>query len=777
MSRSLVIAGLLLATWSSSIAHAQLEPAELRIVSTAGVGGRFGRPLCEDGVTIAPVDEMAYLDTLAAEAHEVDAPLLIDAGGLVVPHGVARFATEYDTEALAELVQALGYRAIAFGHRELATSRKTLVPLLRAIQARGVPVLASNLRCEGAAGMLCDVVHDATDELMLFERPGRAPIALAAFIDPTALEHVAPDRREGLSVAAIADALPAAVDRARALGATAFVAIVDLDVHHALELTHELPEDRRPEMLVLGRTGDEVLFARPPTVHPAIVVAPRNGAVEAIIRPSVGPLPRQVVARPMTVRERLDTHPVEDFLERIGPRYCHAWGHALSGGTLTTPLDHDGFAELVANLMRLVAGADVAILNRAAVSRSFEGVEDRALTESDVHLALPFDEPLVYADVDRDWLEHLMDRAGPSDLVTPGLAFDDDSDDSDDEEEGDIRVRGRSPVTRATYRIVTLRFLALGGDGSLPDLPPQAYHPLTLGDDEDDVETLRQMVRRLLASRSSVDPRDRVRSIDGRAEWILRGAVDGTFSGSSVTNPANFDAALLSRSSTLTLGIDVELHADADAPDFTWENGGTLSYRTQWTQSTAPGVSGAFTEAVDQLQLRSLFGYRGLRGRNSAFYVPDPYVEVFTETELTRPDSRNWHWLLFRPTVGARFPLADVLSVKLQAGLQSQLLSPTPTPQFGVGGVLTLTEWYLLRDGSRGVRLAGTADYFIADLGNTNAWQLRTTFDAAIDLIGPLALTLGVQVYAQEERDRAFGAAVDATAGIRLASLGRVIGP
>ena len=192
------------------------------------------------------------------------------------------------------------------------------------------------------------------------------------------------------------------------------------------------------------------------------------------------------------------------------------------------------------------------------------------------------------------------------------------------------------------------------------------------------------------------------------------------------------------------------------------------------TAARAPG--GLYEDRGSEL-LRSLGAWRGLREAPSQWYVPDPYVEIFLESELTVPAERDWHWMLFRPTIGARFPLADVLDLKLSTGVQAQLLDPMAEAEFGVGAVVQLRPWDLARIEQRHVTLQGLVDWFLVDLGDQNRWQLRGSMDAAFDLAGPLALTLGVRLYMQQERAQQLGIALDATAGLRLGWLGRAVGP
>jgi hypothetical protein len=536
------------------------------------------------------------------------------------------------------------------------------------------------------------------------------------------------------------------------------VAVLAVAGPHALQIARELPEDGRPDLVLLASTGD-LLFARPASVVPAIAASPQGDALEVMVRE--GPLRAgyEMVAQPLGGRGIDAATPVLEFLDRVGPAYCAQWGRTLEGGHLEREIDARGMAELVARILLESADADVAIVDGGSIDDTWRPARRDALTASDVYLAIQQDEPLVIAEVSARWLTELAGRAEEHDLVLAGLTW----------ENGAARVRGRPLQSRARYRAVTARMLSRSG--ILPKLPEDArWEPIERA-------TLRSVVLERLRAPRDRDPRDRLRDPREAPEWIVRGDVDGTFAGSSIRNPARYESALLQRGSTVALGLEVALRADANAPSWSWENQGVLRYRVQWAPSTTAGRPGSFQEAVDQIQVRSLGAWRGLRTRADDWFVPDPYLEVFVESELSQPATREWHWLLVRPTIGARFPLTPELEVKLSTGFQSQLLQPGSEAELGIGAVITLRPWEIARIEDRYLTIEALVDWFLADLGGQNRWQLRSTFDGRIDLAGPFALTVGVRLYAQQERGQEIGIALDATAGLRLGWLGRVVGP
>lgn len=762
-----------------------------RVLATAGVQGRFATPVCDDATDLAPHPSALFTYALSREARSPDAPLVLDAGGLLGTGGVVRFAAEHDPEALVELVRGLGYRVLALGATELGGDRAQLVSLARRLRSRGIPLIATNLRCEEAGRRLCEVVRDADEEPLVL-RAGQSRVAVLAMLDPEILERLEPERARGLRIDPVAEALGRTVPAARsAAEADVVVAVLGMSADRAIPLVDGLEERIRPDLVILADEGSRLLFARPVGVVPGFVTPPPTDAVEVVVREdhAVRAGVYQILAQPLGRQGLTVGEPVLDFLDAIGPVYCEVWGASLPGGRLERPLDRDGMLELVAALAREALEADVAIVNRSLLERTFRTAHERELTQSDLYVAIEHDEPLYEAFVSREWLLEVANRRGARGLATAGLTG----------TSGETRVRGRPLVARARYRVVTTRYLARQATGVLPALPSGSAWELVRAStlarwrraeerdgSVDPVMTIREVAIRGLSERRGGDARDARVSPDEMPEWLIQGFVDGTFSGSSIDNPAGYTTSQLNRASTVALGVEVNVRADATAPHWTWENLGVFRYRTQWQAGAAtmgaPRSPGAFLESVDQIQLRSTGSYRGFRstragGSSAEPWIPDPYLELFVETEVTQPSTRAFHWLLLRPTLGARFPLTNDLEVKLQLGVEGQALQPGAEADVGLGAVVTLRPWDLLRMGERRVQLQGLVDVFFSDPGDANRWQLRGSFDASLDLAGPLALTFGVRAFLQEERGAGVGFALDATAGFRVGTLERLLGP
>ena len=111
-----------------------------RVLASGGVEGRFGRPVCQHGLDIEASPSTLFTYALTRESRSPDAPMVLDTGGLLAPHGVARFAAEHDPAALATMVQDIGYRALAIRSVTLRTPNNESWSTPRIVGSTSSPV-------------------------------------------------------------------------------------------------------------------------------------------------------------------------------------------------------------------------------------------------------------------------------------------------------------------------------------------------------------------------------------------------------------------------------------------------------------------------------------------------------------------------------------------------------------------------------------------------------------------------------------------------------------
>jgi hypothetical protein len=410
-------------------------------------------------------------------------------------------------------------------------------------------------------------------------------------------------------------------------------------------------------------------------------------------------------------------------------------------------------------VIRERAEAELSIVDEGLLSRQWRPPDDDALSGVDVFFALQYDEQIVAADVPALWVEKVAKTLGPdSYLIIPGLEY--------DSVRKTTKVNGRPLELRGTYRVATLHFLAAGGAGALPPLPEgTSWEPM-----ED--AAVRSAVLEYLERPRDVDPREAIVNPSDRLEWTFRADIDARLAGTTVTNPVDeegeplYSAAQLGRNDSVTFGFTSQLRADAISRRWGWENEGIARYRTTRTNADD------YAEGDDILSVRSTLAYRRWRTENDYFYVPEPYLESYLESEFTQPDTRNYHHLYLRPTLGLRFKLTTHLRFQLGGGLSTELLDPDHEVLPGLSAQLVLMSWTVAIDvlAKRKLMTEFTFDYFLT----TQSQELRGRWDTTLDIAGPFQMVFGFQLFGRKEPNRDLGIAFDATAGLRIAWLGRV---
>jgi len=750
----------------------------MTIVATGGVSGEIATAVCDSELTLDP-SELATRDVWGGLGDDV---LVVDTGGLFARHGVSRWLAEHRPTELARLARALGYHALAVSQADLGDERALLLTRARALRRAGIPMVASNLRCSAAASDVCNALLDGSDGVPLATR-GAERVAFFAYLDPRATSRMADDRVAGLRIEPIAAALSRDVRAARARGATLVLASIDLGsgatgAAQVLELVSALDDDAKPDLVFSSEAGGNPLFARPATFRPAVVSAPYRGAVELRIRRDTITEGLDVLAIPS--EKSVTALPFAELVEHVGVDYCDALGAPLPGARLdaTRTLDAEAMATLAAGVLRERANADVAVLNLPTIDRRWHPSRNDALSASDVNVAIRYDEPLVAATVPGAWIAALAGvRAGNANLVTLGL--------EPATPALPVRVHGRPLELAASYRVVTNRFLARGGDALLPALPPGTEWEPVRG------PGVRQSVLEFLSEPRDDDPRDALVDPSQRVEWQLRAQVDLTFTGSAIRDAGDYREGPLVNARQLQFGLATQLAWNALHPRAAWENTVNTTYTLAATATTD-----GFDEGTDQILYRTSGNYRGFRDRRDALYVPDLFAEGLLRTELTKQDPRVVtlddgtmetqpvaHFLTVRFTGGLQWRLRPQLRVRALGGLEllDALDDDLRVALGGYGAQLIVDPWILLGAAPRTLTAQLTVDWFASDPGGRNRHLVQGLFDVKIQLTQLFALSFNVTFYGLKTRvlvderyeSRPFAFAFQTNAGLRVSFVGR----
>ncbi len=690
--------------------------------------GRLFEPRCDDETHWEAAEPAR---ALGAVPTDFPRPLLLGAGGLLAPHALTREVAERTPDALAEAVAKAGFGALLLDVHLLGTPSAVRDPLLAALHAQGIAILASNLVCE-AAHPLCDAVTDARDGLPTRRTPSGARVALVGLLPPSMMKKLPASQRDGLKLHDPAEVLARSVRRARRRHLDVVIALLAADPEDdpmgaARALLAALPEDGRPDVLVVGAAGGQWLFARPPTVRPALVAPPAAGLLRLNIQPAPGG-DLNVMARPVPSATRAPA-PLQALADRFGPDYCQRWARPLDV-PLPEGVEEAGALALLdraADVAREAAGAEVALLPTRLVEPNWKPLREDMLSASDLMVGLREDPQLRVATVEGAWLDGLA-KKGLSWLHARGL------------EAGDkTKVAGRTVDPNGRYTVVASLDVAdrLVTEGLTADWRP-------LGE-----TGLREMTLTRLAER----PDEPLWDPAQEPEWTLRADLQGSFAGTSVSNPGGaYDDSQVQRDETVSFGMRLDVRGGAEAPDWGWQ--GELSPRYQVVRTATSGQE----EADDLVPLRLSGRYRGLQPEEPRWYVPEPSAEVFLETEFTIPEERAWRHMLFRPTLGLQWGLTKHLSARLSAGAEGELLDPDDTLAPGVGLHLELAPWSVLSEAGRKLELSAQLDTFTREpFASTQRHTVRGELKATFDLLGPLSLGWNLSMYAVQAGDLDWG--------------------
>jgi hypothetical protein len=747
--------------------------APLVVLFHADLDGRFAAPVCDKQRISSPTYAglvAALADARAATVARAEpSPLVLLGGNWAGPDSFAAALREAPTTGanpLATLLKRPGYDAIALGHEELSLDPGTLDALLPALAAAGLPIVASNLTCDARRPVCAAIRHE-----LLIRRP-EATIGILATISPSVLAGIPAGHMAGLGLTDPLAAIRAGVTRLRAQGARLIVVMTDSprggrSLDEIDGLARRLLAGDKPDLLLAAGLADEetgrALHSLRRDGAPPIVGSPTAATGFSMVRMTEGDVEvREVPASAAHID--LETNKT---LAAAAQEFCVRAARPLAPVPARGGVSRDDFIKYVLEVMRLRAGAEIALINRELVKRAPFPIAG-TFTLGDLERALPYRAVIGAGRVQGPIVDSLIAPAlANQKLAVAGLGHG----------SAGLEVNGRPLDKTRAYRVVTIAFVAAGGDGIFA---PRAlpFTPLPGAPD------LRDEVATSLERETGAGDRDPIvdvatgfgRPAKDRPLVVLLADGELDFSATSISNPASYGDAQLTRAQQTSLKGEATLVAQIRHPIH--EGDGRFDAQYGWARTQPAGMPAVAGESVDLITAIATYTYRGLRDlrRIPRRAVPDPYARVWLESEFTQPEvtltqTRTYHHLQLTNTAGAQFTLTPQLKVRGGAGAQNELLAPA-NEGGGWHAVLeagaTLDPIAIATWGALVVKLEGLVNYDVVDPTGIRQHQLRTTGKLSVPLVPSLFFTVGLEVFAVQREGLEWGESYDTTIGLRV---------
>ncbi len=452
-------------------------------------------------------------------------------------------------------------------------------------------------------------------------------------------------------------------------------------------------------------------------------------------------------------------------LERLRQWVCARLDVPLDDEELSGEISKRDFERFVLEVMRQKTGAEVAIVNSNFFGASNEFPLKQSLTQLDLYRLMPYSDQIYVAEVRGSLLKSLLRYQADPRLSTLGLE--------------NKRVAGRIVDPVRSYKVVTVEFLAEGGDGIF-DRKKIKFQQLH------DTSMLRQTIIRHLIKKgydpdANPDPENKIRE-PSLVEF--RFDLSANAKSVNVSNPKGeaetsvYEAPQLTRNNFLGISGIVDLRLFFEIPRHHFDLHGRSRFGIV-SEEIEPGTD-EVRENEDVTTLE--FNYSGrLDSDPKAWWIPQAGGSVALETEWTVPEERNYRRALFTLGVGPSWRARGNVSVRTQLGLRRELLASETSEDpneaaLGETRMALLSSAELLRQsiGSYGIKpmvLTVRLDHSIDLSGRVrdNILKGRTQLDIPITtwLSFTGAAELYVQHRTQEAESLPLGSAFDLSLGVK----------
>jgi len=763
-------------------ASARGNDHSFQILAFGDLSGAMVPMRCAD----EPGDGPTYAHLLATAAAEREAAptLMVLAGGLLGDDPFSRYlATRgaWATRRLDELLGMAELDAAVPGVGEFALPGGHSIPLLSQLSSGAVPYGALNLACPEEDAPLCSAL---VERGLRVRAVGDLRVAVISLVGPATLQFADPRNTDHRAVLDPVKVASEAAARIRATGsADLVVALVNLDREQespaaAVAFARAVSG---VDLVVAGlgrnlagRAGLDVIRFDGGRRF-LVGVAP---GVEALTRIHIRAAPVDTGPRLRSVAvHRVDTsavHPTATaahLLFQTVSEFCAVSMRPLLSGRLEEPITAWRFLRYVMEIARREVGADLTVFTSDTLWADPAERLEGAITAEDLNRMFPLWE-LAALEVKGATLKAFLlstsqstDKPSPNGIEVLGARI-----------EGPttarkVTVNGRLIDDGRWYRIVTTRYLALGGRGALSALLPEA-RPVPV----DETFFIRELVRRFLdrdrprrlGKNTPIRPDEEFRDLWDLPRWDLSGAAAFSFNQIHIdkTEDAAYDDPQLSRAELLGLSGDLSTRAVLSNRVMLWSN----LLQLQYGETSTGG--GGLQETRDLITLESAGSWTWLRNRytGGTAWIPVPMLKGKVESEFTPAAGATRHHLEGTATLGPQWIFSDQASAFVGYGLRNELTDPADPIHQGLEFGYALTRVPLLRTktGAPILEVESRFELFWSDLGARDKLKGLGAAALHVALLDWLRFTVTMNAFVYKERGSNVAWALDNAAGLSL---------
>jgi 2',3'-cyclic-nucleotide 2'-phosphodiesterase (5'-nucleotidase family) len=754
------------------------EREDIVVLFTTDLYGRFSEVTCgqpEPPADFANLVSAVFTVRRAMYEKGRPLPLVLNGGDNIGPHAFGRFVLskgQPGARMLAGWLRAVDYGLVALGNQDFYAAPDRLRAYLEAGVDAGLVFSAANLDCESKEEGLCPFIGAGPKRYRMFERGG-LKIAVFSVIHGNLAEDVPPANLKGIKVAdPIKRAKQVAAD-AREDGADLVFALSHLDhsetsPRHALELARSLPG---VDLIIANgfttREGERgigvIRFAdgATPIVGSDLFGQHLGIAFLKVKRKDNGWRVESLDAAEMDPSVVLPEPVIRGELADLRKSYCADWDKPVGGGKLQKPMSAEEFEKYLMEIMRHQTKSELAFINRGLVNPRTVFPMEGSITRHDFFSGLPHRNEVYTFDLSVDELTKLCvamaqekGATGEIRLLHRGLECGD-----------SIKVNGRALESGESYTAVTVEYLAKGMLGYFKDQTKKmkVFRP----DAEADAPVLGELARDFLSGPRFTGERPEpigleVNFVDlaDRLRWMFEGMLNFNLADTRIDNAPAYQESQLTRDEFIALKGEVRGKAGASSSFHAFY----AELLTKYAKSSTNDAD--FVESEDLTTFNLLYKLNALRTEKSGWYVPALYVEGKAETEITKPDERDYHHLELTGTLGARFTLLATLEAKIGAGVRHEVLDEKADPVFGLdlGYELVRTDLFSLMGSP--FQCESKFSAFLGDIGRTNTLKGQWTNRVYFALVGPIFFTVTHDLFFYRYSSWDYGLASDLTIGL-----------
>ncbi|MBN2695492.1 hypothetical protein JXR93_12590 [bacterium] len=643
------------------------ESQKIPILYWSDFGGKY-IDFSNDKINyIEKLKTIEYLQNIYPIEHQSEKSLFFHNGSFFFPDSSARYILNQEggVDIILSLLKKSGADIYSFHRKDFYTPYSLLQKISNSIESYQLKFLISNLNCSNLENPICKMKDNLEYKVV---NSGGIKIAVFSFVDVDVLNKVSIKTAEGISLISPETIIEKNLSKLKEENIESIFVISSIDWKNNQERADFLKKFPQISLMIDSESDMKIEES---FRHKTIVVGKNRDIDDPLLiigekRDSDSKIDFYTIS----YQKKGSYSPFDNIFNEKLEKFREKYFSSDLGVHLSKEMSFKKSLNFILDFLKTEVKTEVIVVNKEMfINENSKLFPIKAVDSSFMQKMIRFNEPLYTIEITGKELESWIKKYKSNEnLIFYGVSGKD-----------SLLIDDFPFVKERVYRVTMSRFLFFGGDGYFTDLKQRKNSSKKFN-----IEISKEIYELWLDNypkinkKNQLTPNEFNKSIS-KFHFEFRNKANLSFSKGGVKNDSSYEDPIFTKLSTSEVNIELSSFLGAISKNHIVDQEFITNYALLKEEDNS------YKEKTDMISYRINYKNRYFKKENSPFILPLPYSEAKIETEIDKPEDRDYHNLNGIFSIGASFlNQSQRFEMKFGGTISKQILAENEETQYGI---------------------------------------------------------------------------------------------